>query len=55
MPSLQHRDNTIIRGFRETDMFGHKLHFNVNGEKSHKTIPGACASLFIFAWLAVIL
>ena len=36
-------------------MFGFQTSFNINGEDTHKTCPGACVSLFIFAWLALIL
>lgn len=36
-------------------MFGYRIGFNIDGEEDHKTLPGAIVSLFIFAWLAVIL
>jgi uncharacterized metal-binding protein len=36
-------------------MFGYRISFNMNGANDHKTLPGAVVSLFIFAWLAVIL
>ena len=36
-------------------MFGYRIGFNINGEEDHKTLPGAMVSLFIFAWLAVVL
>lgn len=36
-------------------MFGYQVGFNIDGEEVHKTLPGACVSIFIFAWLAVVL
>jgi hypothetical protein len=55
MPTKKHRDGIVLRTLQEADMFGHRIQFNVNGENVHKTIPGAIVSLFIFAWLGVIL
>ena len=36
-------------------MFGQRTHFNINGEETHRTAPGACVSLFIIAWIGVII
>jgi hypothetical protein len=36
-------------------MFGYQIGFNVEGEEAHNTVPGACVSLFIVAWLIVVL
>lgn len=37
------------------DLFGFRIGFNVEGEEVHRTIPGAILSLFIIAWLIVVL
>lgn len=37
------------------DMFGYKIGFNIEGEENHTSIPGACISLFIVAWLIVMI
>ena len=55
MPTRRLRDNAVVRLIRTTDMFGHKIHFNTNGEKSHRTIFGACATILIFLSLAWVL
>lgn len=55
MPSKKLRDNVVVRLFREADMFGTKAKFNINGESLHRTCPGACISLLMFAWLFFIL
>ena len=55
MPRKKLRDVAAVRAFREIDIFGQKIGFNVNGEELHRTCPGACVSLFIVAWLIVVL
>ena len=37
------------------DMFGYRIGFNIDQEDSNRTVYGAIVSLFIFAWLFVIL
>ena len=37
------------------DLFGYKIGFNVEGEEMHQTVPGACLSLLIFAWLVIMI
>lgn len=36
-------------------MFGYRIGFNIDQEDSNRTVYGAIVSLFIFAWLFVIL
>jgi hypothetical protein len=36
-------------------MFGYRIGFNIDQEDTNRTVYGAIASLFIFAWLFVIL
>jgi len=55
MPRKKARGVAIERAYRELDMFGHQIGFNIDGEDVHKTCPGATASLIIFGWCAIIL
>jgi hypothetical protein len=55
MPAHPKRDPLVISLIQQADMFGHQINFNINGETSFKTCPGACVSLFIFAWLGLLL
>ena len=55
MPSRKKRDWLCVRAFQSFDMFGYQIGFNINGEDSHTTSAGSCVSLFIFAWIGVIL
>lgn len=36
-------------------MFGYQIGFNVDGEDQDHTVTGCCVSLFIFAWMGVVL
>lgn len=43
------------KAFLFFDLFGYRIGFNVDSEESHTTIAGSVMSLFIFAWLLVVL
>lgn len=45
----------VVRLLRKVDMFGYEARFNINGEMLHRTCPGACITLLIFAWLGILL
>lgn len=55
MPSRKVRDPWVVRMFREADMFGHRVNFNVNGEDAHRTCWGSCVTILIFFQLAQVL
>lgn len=55
MPTRKPRGYALTRAYRELDMFGHQIGFNIDGEDIHKTTVGATVSLIIFAWCAIVL
>lgn len=55
MPARKPRKGICTRSFQKLDMFSSHIGFNMNGEKKHKTIFGAFYSLFIAAWVGVVL
>jgi hypothetical protein len=55
MPRRRPRTDAFSRAFQFFDIFGTKVGFNINGESNHTTMFGGLYTLFIIAWLVLIL
>lgn len=55
MPRRQSSHGKCTRAFHKLDIFGMHIGFNIEGEKKHRTIFGALYTLFIVAWVGIVL